>query len=55
VLSPEEIALRDDLISRLRQHGGNITAVAAELGKGRTQVQRWLKRFGLDARTYGRQ
>lgn len=39
---------RDELIAHLRAHRGNVTAVARAMGKARTQVQRWLHRFGLD-------
>jgi transcriptional regulator with GAF, ATPase, and Fis domain len=40
--------LRDQLIELLRQHGGNVTAVARAMGKARPQVQRWLRRFDID-------
>jgi DNA-binding NtrC family response regulator len=47
-------ALRDDdaqlkarLEAALATHGGNLAAVARELGKDRTQIRRWMKRFGL--------
>jgi DNA-binding NtrC family response regulator len=52
--SADEQALRDELMNRLRRSGGNITAVAAAMGKGRTQVQRWLKRFRIVARDFSR-
>jgi DNA-binding NtrC family response regulator len=42
-------ARRDELTALLAEHGGNVSAVARALGKPRTQVQRWIKRFGLDA------
>jgi DNA-binding NtrC family response regulator len=45
---------RDELIAQLRAHGGNVTAVARSMGKARTQVQRWLRRFGLDAASFKR-
>ncbi len=41
-------AVRSELIALLRRHGGNVTAVARAMGKARTQVQRWLRRFGID-------
>jgi DNA-binding NtrC family response regulator len=47
-LSAEEAQRRERLVALLRAHGGNVTAVARELGKARFQVQRWLKRYGLD-------
>jgi transcriptional regulator with GAF, ATPase, and Fis domain len=47
--SEEEAALKERLASALSAHGGNISAVARELGKARMQVQRWMARFGFDA------
>ncbi len=32
----------------LREHRGNATAVAREMGKARVQVQRWMRRFAID-------
>jgi pSer/pThr/pTyr-binding forkhead associated (FHA) protein len=43
---------RDQLIQLFREHRGNVSAVARHLGKARTQVQRWLKRYQLDPRDY---
>ncbi len=40
-------ALRDLLIAAIARHAGNLAAVARELGKDRTQIRRWMKRFGL--------
>ena len=40
--------LREQLIELLRANGGNVTAVARAMGKARTQVQRWLRRFDID-------
>lgn len=51
-LSPEDLALRAELEERLRQHAGNVSAVARDMGKARMQIQRWLKRFDLDAERY---
>jgi len=39
---------RDKLVTLLREHKGNITAVARTVGKARMQVQRWLKRHNID-------
>jgi len=36
----------------LQQCEGNVSAAARELGVHRTQLQRWLARLGLDARTF---
>ena len=41
-------ALRAELERRLGESGGNLSAVARAMGKGRTQIQRWVRRFGLD-------
>jgi hypothetical protein len=39
---------RDELIALLREHAGNVTAVAGAMGKARSQVQRWLRRYRID-------
>ncbi len=46
--------LRDQLVELLTAHGGNVTAVSRALGKGRMQVHRWAKRFGLDLEAFRR-
>ena len=46
-LSPEDARQREELIALLKQHQGNVAAVARVLGKARMQVHRWLKRFDL--------
>ena len=48
VLDEEDKELYDRLRAALRDHRGNISAVARELGKDRVQIHRWMKRFGLD-------
>ncbi len=45
--SAEDRALRDQLSAALDRQEGNIAAVSRELGKDRTQIRRWMKRFGL--------
>ena len=40
--------LRAELVALLRQHDGNVSAVAKTMGKGRMQIHRWLKRFELE-------
>ncbi len=47
-LDPDEIRRRDQLLTLLREHRGNVTAVAKVMGKARIQVQRWLRRFGIE-------
>jgi transcriptional regulator with GAF, ATPase, and Fis domain len=44
----ESDALRERLVALLREHQGNVSAVARATGKARMQVQRWLKRYALD-------
>jgi len=48
----EPDARRDELVALLEKHRGNVSQVAAELGRVRQQVQRWLKRYGLDPARY---
>ena len=38
----------DELVAQLRAHHGNVTETARAMGKARTQVQRWLRRYGLN-------
>jgi DNA-binding NtrC family response regulator len=47
-LDREDRRLRDELVALLQEHRGNVSAVARVMGKGRMQVHRWLKRFGLE-------
>ncbi len=51
-LLAEDQRRREELIVLLREHRGNVTAVARTLDKARFQVQRWLKRFGIDATSF---
>jgi len=51
-LTDEQMRHRDELIALLREHQGNLSAVARAAGKGRTQVVRWVSRYGLDAAVY---
>jgi transcriptional regulator with AAA-type ATPase domain len=52
VLSDADQKVRDQVVSALRDHQGNVSAVARALDKDRKQIQRWIKRFGLDPTTY---
>jgi len=52
-LTPDEARHRDELVALLRQHGGNMSAVARVLGKGRTQIVRWVHRYGIDVQSFG--
>ena len=47
-----DAALKQQLDGLLREHHGNVAAVARALGKGPTQIQRWMKRLGLVADAY---
>jgi sigma-54 dependent transcriptional regulator, acetoin dehydrogenase operon transcriptional activator AcoR len=51
-LTTEEQRHREELSALLTRHRGNLSAVAREIGKGRTQVVRWIERYGLDAAAY---
>jgi hypothetical protein len=53
-MSPEDLRLRDELTRLLREHKGNISAIARLKGKARMQIQRWCKRFRLDPESYRR-
>jgi sigma-54 dependent transcriptional regulator, acetoin dehydrogenase operon transcriptional activator AcoR len=53
-LSPADAALRAELERALDEHGGNLAAVGRAMGKDRTQIRRWLGRFGLDPDAYRR-
>ncbi len=43
-----ELRKREELLTLLRDHRGNVSAVARALGKARPQVQRWIKRYRID-------
>jgi transcriptional regulator of acetoin/glycerol metabolism len=46
-LPENDEGLRDLLVSCIARHDGNLAGVARELGKDRTQIRRWMKKFGL--------
>jgi sigma-54 dependent transcriptional regulator, acetoin dehydrogenase operon transcriptional activator AcoR len=52
VLSESDQKVRDQVVAALREHQGNVSAVARALDKDRKQIQRWIKRFGLDPGSY---
>ncbi|HEY4243072.1 MAG TPA: sigma 54-interacting transcriptional regulator [Kofleriaceae bacterium] len=52
VLSELDQKVRDRVVTALREHQGNVSAVARALDKDRKQIQRWIKRFGLDPGSY---
>jgi DNA-binding NtrC family response regulator len=47
-------ALRGELVTHLEAHRGNVAEVARAMGKGRTQIHRWLKRYRLDPERFRR-
>jgi transcriptional regulator with PAS, ATPase and Fis domain len=51
-LARDADARRAQLAALLTEHHGNISRIARELKTSRTQVQRWVKRFGFDASKY---
>jgi sigma-54 dependent transcriptional regulator, acetoin dehydrogenase operon transcriptional activator AcoR len=46
--TPLEERRRARLVALLTEHTGNVAAVARALGKQRTLVHRWLRRYGID-------
>jgi DNA-binding NtrC family response regulator len=48
----EDRQLREDLVARLRESHGNVTATAKAMNKARVQIQRWLRRFGIDPASF---
>ena len=51
-LTEAERRHRDEICALLREHSGNVSAVARVLGKARMQVQRWLRRYQLDPASF---
>jgi DNA-binding NtrC family response regulator len=39
---------KDELMALLAAHGGNVAAVAKQVGRSRAQVYRWMERHGLE-------
>jgi transcriptional regulator with GAF, ATPase, and Fis domain len=52
VLPEEHRRRRDELVDLLRQHEGNVSAVARAIGKTRAQVHRWIRRYALDTHAF---
>jgi DNA-binding NtrC family response regulator len=46
-LTSEQTVLREQLCTLLKQHSGNISAVARELNKDRVQIRRWIKQLDI--------
>jgi transcriptional regulator of acetoin/glycerol metabolism len=51
-LSPRDVALRAELLSRLERCQGNVAAVAREMERAPMQVYRWMRRLGVDPRSF---
>jgi transcriptional regulator with GAF, ATPase, and Fis domain len=49
---PDDATLRDRLVAALTAHQGNVVAVGKELGARRTQIYRWVHRFGVDVAAF---
>ena len=49
-----DLRRREELIALLHEHEGNVTSVARVMGKARTQVQRWLRRYAIDPLSFHR-
>jgi sigma-54 dependent transcriptional regulator, acetoin dehydrogenase operon transcriptional activator AcoR len=45
-----DLERRNQLLEVLARNGGNVTASARELGKPRSQLQRWMKKYAIDPR-----
>jgi transcriptional regulator with PAS, ATPase and Fis domain len=45
-------AIRRELMLRFAEARGNLSEVARAMGKARQQVQRWARRFGIDAEAF---
>ncbi|WP_437283499.1 sigma 54-interacting transcriptional regulator [Sorangium sp. So ce375] len=48
----EDQQRREALIRLFREHRGNVSAVARAMGKGRTQIHRWIARYGIEPGDY---
>jgi transcriptional regulator with AAA-type ATPase domain len=51
-LPAERAARHDELVALLREHRGNISAIARATNRSRIQVHRWLKQLSLDPADY---
>jgi transcriptional regulator with PAS, ATPase and Fis domain len=47
-LSEDQLRHRREMTELLREHRGNVSAIARATGKDRKQIQRWIKRYLLD-------
>jgi len=50
--SDEDRELYQTLVSALRDTEGNVSETARRMGKARQQIQKWLRRFGIDPASF---
>jgi DNA-binding NtrC family response regulator len=50
----DDCGAREELVALLQEHGGNVAEVARVFGKGRMQIHRWARRYGIDLATFRR-
>jgi len=53
-LSPEDAAIRAELVAALAETAGNVSEAARRMSKARQQVQRWIRRFAIDREEFTR-
>jgi transcriptional regulator of acetoin/glycerol metabolism len=53
-LDTEDERQRSELLTLLGKHRGNVAAVARAMGEHRTQVARWMERYGIDREEFSR-
>jgi len=47
-VADEDRRVYEALVAALQDSGGNVSATARRMGKARQQIQKWLRRFGVD-------
>jgi transcriptional regulator of aromatic amino acid metabolism len=47
-MKPEDRIVRDHLITLLREHGGNVSAVGRRMGKAPMQIRRWCQHMQIE-------
>ncbi len=48
----DEALLRQELVTKLQEHAGNVAQVARAMGRARMQVHRWMTRLSLDPQDF---
>jgi transcriptional regulator of acetoin/glycerol metabolism len=54
LLPADDLELRETLVALFAANDGNVLAVARALGKQRSQIYKWIKRFGIDLTMFRR-